>query len=155
MSRERDLRASGPLQVAAGLVVIACVAMTAQNGVTRHRDPVGVRRGFIAVGEILRITLPGGRQAAPLASAGALAFALLPSFRGHPDFSVSIALAVTVVTFGSVIGAFPRTLVGRGMQLDELARRVITTLVAAALFQPRARRPARPAAARLDAGCRP
>jgi hypothetical protein len=47
---------------------------------------------------------------------------------------VTVWLAVTVVTFGSVIGAFPRTLVGRGLHLDELARRIFSTLVAATTF---------------------
>ena len=52
------------------------------------------------------------------------------------DVPLAVALAVTVVTIGSVVGAFPRALVGRGMHIDELARRVLTTLVAAALFRP-------------------
>lgn len=133
--RTAELRAAVPLQVAAGLVVIACVAVTAQRGVADLWIPLAFA-GFIAVGEILRIVLPGGRQAAPLASAGSLAFALLPGFRGFEGYHVSVWLAVTVVTFGSVIGAVPRTLVGRGLHLDELARRVFTTLVAAAMFQP-------------------
>ncbi|MFN8157634.1 MAG: hypothetical protein U0R68_09455 [Candidatus Nanopelagicales bacterium] len=132
--RTAELRAAVPLQVAAGLVVIASVAVTAQQSIQDIWIPLAFA-GFIAVGEILRIVLPGGRQAAPLASAGSLAFALLPGFLNH-DYSVTVALAVSVVTFGSVIGAIPRTLVGRGLHLDELARRVFTTLVAAAMFQP-------------------
>ena len=133
--RTAELRAAVPLQVAAGLVVIACVAKTAAEGIGGLAIPIafGV---FIAVGEVLRIVLPGGRQAAPLASAGALAFALLPGFNGDDStaFPVTVWLAVTVVTFGSVIGAFPRTLVGRGLHLDELARRIFSTLVAATTF---------------------
>jgi hypothetical protein len=137
---ERELRAAGPLLVAAGLAVVASVAVTASAGL------VGIDLGvclafaaFIALGEVLRITLPGGRQTAPLAAAGSLAFALLPEFNGNPiapSASLAVALAVTVVTIGSVVGAFPRALVGRGMHLDELARRVLTTLFAAALFRP-------------------
>ena len=34
-------------------------------------------RAFIALGELVRITLPGGRDAAPIATAGALGYALL------------------------------------------------------------------------------
>jgi hypothetical protein len=140
MNPERELRAAGPLLVAAGLAVVASVAITASAGL------VGVDLGvslafaaFIALGEVLRITLPGGRQTAPLAAAGSLAFALLPEFNGSPiapTAALAVALAVTVVTVGSVVGAFPRALVGRGMHLDELARRVLTTLFAAALFRP-------------------
>jgi hypothetical protein len=140
MTPERELRAAGPLLVAAGLAVVAAVAITASAGL------VGIDLGvcltfaaFIALGEVLRITLPGGRQTAPLAAAGSLAFALLPEFNGRPiapSAGLAVALAVTVVTIGSVVGAFPRALVGRGMHLDELARRVLTTLFAAALFRP-------------------
>ncbi len=143
MSGERELRAAGPLVVAAGLAAVASVAVTAEQVSAAPVGTVGVLLPisvafavFIAVGEILRITLPGGRQSAPLASAGAIAFALVPSFGGealHYEFP----LAVTVVTIGSVVGAFPRALVGRGMHLDELARRVLTTMFAAALLRPR------------------
>jgi len=135
VTQERDLRAAGPLQVVAGIVVIASVAITAQAGVPEFAIALAFAL-FISVGEILRINLPGGRQAAPLASAGALAYALLPAFRGYPPLDISVPLAVSVVTLGSVVGAFPRALVGRGMHLDELARRVLTTLFAAALFRP-------------------
>ncbi len=137
MTPERDLRAAGPLIVAAGLVVVASVAVTASAGVPAGYLGVCLAfAAFIAVGEILRITLPGGRESAPLASAGSLGFALLPAFHGVSVGAHSVALTVTVVTMGSVVGAFPRALIGRGMHIDELARRVLTTLLAAALFRP-------------------
>ena len=133
MSPDRELRAAGPLLVAAGLVVIASVSLTARERPENVRALVAFGL-FIAIGEVLRITLSGGRQTAPLASAGAVAFALLPSYSGdvlnHPD----AALVVTVVTVASVFGAFPSGIVGRGMHVDELARRVLTTLIAALSF---------------------
>jgi hypothetical protein len=133
-SAERELRAAGPLIVAAGLAVVASVAITATTGLQDVWVCLAFA-AFIAVGEVLRITLPGGREAAPLASAGALAFALLPGFQGS-DIHVTVALAVTVVTTGSVVGAFPRAFVGQGLHLDELARRVLTTMLAAAVLIP-------------------
>ncbi|CAB4846496.1 unannotated protein [freshwater metagenome] len=159
MKDDRELRAAGPLLIAAALVVVASVTITAaaQPESSASSDVWRISLAFalfIAVGEILRITLPGGRQTAPLASAGALAFALLPGFLGaegvfgaegifgSPEdmsagrLAAAAALAVTVVTVGSVVGAFPRALVGRGMHLDELARRILTTMFAAALFRP-------------------
>jgi hypothetical protein len=138
VSSDRELRAAGPLLLAAGLAVVCSIALTVAKGVSTPL--VAVAFGvFIAIGEVLRITLPGGREAAPLAAAGALAFALLPGFLNYPSLDHasidhSVPLAVTVVTVGSVVGAFPRALVGRGMHVDELARRVLTTLFAAALF---------------------
>jgi hypothetical protein len=140
MTPERELRAAGPLLVAAGLAVVAAVAVTASAGLVDVDLGVCLAfAAFIALGEVLRITLPGGRQTAPLAAAGSLAFALLPEFDDRaiaPTAALAVALSVTVVTIGSVVGAFPRALVGRGMHLDELARRVLTTLFAAALFRP-------------------
>jgi len=134
MSNQRELRAAGPLNVAAGIAVVASVASVVQWGVPQ----LGVAAaflGFIALGEILRISLPNGRQAAPLAAAGALAYALLPSF-GDQQVSISIGLAVSVVTLGSAVGSFPRALVGRGMNLEELSRRALITLFTAAIFRP-------------------
>jgi hypothetical protein len=143
---ERELRTAGPLLVAAGLIVTASVAFTANAaaaappGEVHQLIPISIAFAvFIALGEILRITLPGGRQTAPLAAAGSIAFALLPAFAtgdGLVRLSYGPALAVTVVTVGSVVGAFPSALVGRGMHLDELGRRVLTTLFAAAMFRP-------------------
>jgi hypothetical protein len=133
------MRAAGPLVVAAGIAVIAAVAVTAQDWSTgRYGDLRAVPLAFglfIAVGEILRINLPGSRQSAPLAAAGAIAFALLPGFKGLGQLDYSWSLVVTVVTLGSVVGAFPGALVGRRIHLDELARRVLTSMLAAALFR--------------------
>jgi len=140
VSDDRQMRAAGPLLVAAGIAVVASVAVTAE---TWGSPDVAALQGiplafalFIAVGEVLRIALPGHRQSAPLASAGAIAFALLPAFLGFPPLHYGWPLVVTVVTVGSVLGAFPGAIVGRGMHLDELARRVLTTMLAAAVFRP-------------------
>lgn len=129
-----ELRAALPLNVAAGIAVVASVVATVQTGVPQLGAALAFA-GFIALGEVLRIALPNGRQAAPLAAAGALAYALLPAFAGEPVV-ISVGLAVSVVTVGSVVGAFPRALVGRGMNLDELSRRALTTLITAAIFRP-------------------
>jgi HD domain len=133
MSNERELRAAGPLIVIAGIAVVASVAATVQAKVEQPGIALAFML-FIVIGEVLRIALPNGRQAAPLASAGALAYALLPSFNGEA-VAISVPLAVSVVTIGSVVGAFPRAMVGRGMNLDELSRRILTTLFAATLFR--------------------
>jgi len=141
MSDDTQLRAVGPIYVAAGVVVVASVAYVAGHASDIPKDYLGISlafAAFIALGEILRITLPGGRQAAPLAAAGSIAFALVSAFSvgGYPllDDGAAMALAVTVVTTGSVVGAFPSAIVGRGIHLDELARRILTTLLAAGLM---------------------
>ena len=145
MSRETDVRAAGPVVLLAGLVVVASLTTTITQGLTTTvagiEDPLDAIRSciafalFIAVGEVMRLTLPGGRQSAPLASAGALAFALLPTWPGlQGDLGVPVALAVTVVTVGSVIGSVPRAFAGRSVMVEELARRVLATVVASYLF---------------------
>jgi hypothetical protein len=135
MSRETDLRVEGPVVLLAGLIVVACVAVTVtQDYAAGMLLECFAFALFIAIGEIMRLTLPGGRTTAPLAAAGALAFALLPVWGvNQQEAGVPTELAVTVVTIGSLIGTFPRTFARRGMHLDELARRVIATLVASLL----------------------
>ncbi len=74
MSADRELRAAGPLLVAAGIAVVASVAVTAESWNEQTGKDLGaiplVFALFIAVGEVLRITLPGSRQSAPLAVGG-------------------------------------------------------------------------------------
>ena len=135
MSRRSDTRSVLPLQLAAAVVAVGSFAYTASNPLPEGILGAGVVFGiFIALGEILRVTLPGGRQAAPLAAAGSLAFALLPSFKGVP--LPGVAFAVTVVTLASIVGSLPRVFVGRGIHLDEVSQRVLMTATAAALIAP-------------------
>jgi len=139
MADQREMGAAGPLLVAAGITVVAAVATTANNPLPATKLAfiwIPIAFGlFIAIGEMLRISLPGSRESAPLASAGAIAFALLPGFPDYGRMTYEWPLVVTVVTLGSVVGAFPGALVGRGLHLDELARRVLTAALAAVVFR--------------------
>jgi HD-GYP domain-containing protein (c-di-GMP phosphodiesterase class II) len=139
---DNDMRVVGPLVILAGIVVVAAVTVVyrdrlwqntlADDAVTRTCIAFAL---FIAVGEVLRLTLPGGRESAPLASAGALAFALLPLWGGiDGPKGVPTPLVIAVVTIGSVLGALPRAFAGRAMHVDELARRVLVTLAASLLM---------------------
>jgi hypothetical protein len=133
--KRADVRSVVSLQLAAALVAMASLAYTAANLPEARSIQAGLVFGvFIALGEVLRVTLPGGRQAAPLAAAGALAFALLPSI---DDVKLpGVAFAVTVVTLASILGSLPRVFVGRGIHVDELSQRVLMTATAAALIRP-------------------
>ncbi len=78
----RGARVSAPdsgrwlLVVFAGLLLVWSVAQTAVTGV--HDVHAALAFGaLIALGELLRLNLPGDREAAPMATAGALAYALL------------------------------------------------------------------------------
>jgi hypothetical protein len=139
MAEQRELGAATALFAAAGIAVVAAVALTAGHGAESAQPGlvmIPVTFGlFIAVGEVLRISLPGSRESAPLASAGAIAFALLPGFKDFGLMAYGWPLVVTVVALGSVVGAFPGALVGRGPHMDELARRILTSALAAVVFR--------------------
>jgi hypothetical protein len=123
-----------PLLVLAGLIVAGSAAALAVNGAAEIRIAAGFAL-LIAIGEVVRITLPGDREAAPLAAAGALAYALLPAFAGQP-MTYGVPQAVVVVSVGTALGALPYIAAGRSMRADEFTRRVIVTAVVAAIFRP-------------------
>ncbi|MGK4582914.1 HD-GYP domain-containing protein [Kitasatospora sp. HPMI-4] len=89
----------------------------------------------IAVGERVRITLPGDREQAPIGIAAALAYALLGSLRGLPT-SHGVLQVIAVTGVGMVSGAVPPFRAPCPARADAAARRLITVAVAAALFQP-------------------
>ncbi|MDX6419510.1 MAG: hypothetical protein QOG28_4130, partial [Trebonia sp.] len=65
-----------PLVAFAGLLIIWSVAQTAVSGVQDVHAAVAFG-ALIAFGELLRLNLPGDREAAPIATAGAMAYALV------------------------------------------------------------------------------
>jgi hypothetical protein len=124
----------------AGLVVLAAMGLvlyaavhTANTGLVELHVALAFG-ALICVGEAVRITLPGDREAAPLGSAGALAYALLPAWRGV-ETSYGTSQVITVTAAAVLIGVFPHAAVGRPVQLDSLARRLLTVALAAAMFR--------------------
>ena len=118
---------------AALLAVIAMVATASPGGFVDTRLAVAFG-AFIAFGELMRITLPGGRDAAPIGTAGALAYVLLTRVPGDvADHSALQVVAVVVVAM--LIGIAPHAVVGRAPALDSLARRLLSVGVAAAIFR--------------------
>jgi HD superfamily phosphodiesterase len=95
--------------------------------------------GLIALGELVRINLPGDRSAAPLGAAAGLAYALLGDFRTHDavtptTYGVMQVVAVSTITI--MIGTIPHMAVGQAPRLEALARRVLVAGFAAVLFRP-------------------
>ncbi|MFE9408264.1 HD-GYP domain-containing protein [Streptomyces sp. NPDC006704] len=91
---------------------------------------------LIAVGELARWgARDGERDPAPLASAGALAYALLGQNAGHPT-GHGVLQVIAVVVAASLLGCVPHVAAGRGPGPDEMARRVFTAGFAAVCFQP-------------------
>jgi hypothetical protein len=118
----------------AGLLVVGSITQVAAVGVRDSRTAV-LFGALIAVGELLRMVMPGNREVAPIASAGSLGYALLlrvgPVPATHSAFQV-----LTVAACGTLVGSLPHIAVGRIPRLDALARRLLTPALVALAFRP-------------------
>jgi hypothetical protein len=122
------------LLAVSGMLVLAAVANLAVS-----MPPVkpAVAFGlFIAFGELLRLALPGGREAAPIAMVGALAYALLLTVGGAPVPTAHTALQVIAVSaIGMTIGALPHVAAGRPVGLTGMCTRLVTVACLAFIFR--------------------
>jgi acid phosphatase family membrane protein YuiD len=121
-----------------GMLVVAALAHTAAERLT---DPqVAIAFGsVIAIGELLRLGLPGGREAAPIASAAALAYALLLRVGQLPPGHIHrvVALQVIAVTaVGMTVGVLPHIAAGRPAGLTGMATRLVAVACVAFAFRP-------------------
>ncbi len=121
------------LVIFAGVLLIAAVAQTAAAGVDHIRAALAFG-GLIAFGELLRLNLPGDREAAPIATAGALAYALLIRV-GEAPARHSPEQVVAVAAIGMLVGALPHLAVGRPARLSGMAARLVAVAVAAGVFR--------------------
>jgi hypothetical protein len=127
---------TGPLIVVAAGAVVAILGLVVTASPNGFVD-VGVAAAFaafIALGELVRITLPGGRDAAPIATAGALAYALLTRYDGEPT-QHSAFQVVAVVVVAMLVGVAPHVVAGRAPSVDTLARRLLVVAFAAGVFR--------------------
>ncbi|MDR2983345.1 MAG: HD domain-containing protein [Nocardiopsaceae bacterium] len=125
--------------VAAGLLAVAAIAQAAVVGIVQPGDAVAFG-SLVALGELLRITLPGNRESAPIAAAGALGYALLLGIGERP--AVQSAMQVIVITAGGmIVGALPHLAAGRPARLAGMASRLIAVACVAFVFRPLARIP--------------
>ena len=97
--------------------------------------------GFIAFGELLRLALPGGREAAPIAMVGGLSYALLlvlPAGKHyHPVAQTQSALLViAVAAVGMVVGTLPHIAAGRDAGLTGMCTRLVAIACVAFVFRP-------------------
>jgi hypothetical protein len=125
------LSAAGMLAVAA-LAHLAAVPVVALNVAV----PFGA---LVATGELLRLTLPGGRETAPTASAGALAYALLlhvGSVTGGPATPVPALQVIAVTAIGMMVGALPHLAADRPVGLTGMASRLVAVALVAFAFRP-------------------
>ncbi|MDX6274753.1 MAG: hypothetical protein QOJ92_1963 [Frankiales bacterium] len=118
----------------ATLLSVAAVGRTASIGVQRPGWALAFA-GLVALGEIARVRLPGGRETAPIAIAGSLGYAFVTSINGtaarHGALQVTAVVAVAMVA-----GSFLHVAAGRPTRPDELARRLLVIALAAAVYRP-------------------
>jgi len=122
------------LIAAAGMLVIASVTQVGAVGLKDSRTAI-MFGTLIAVGELLRMIMPGNREVAPIASAGSLGYALLLRVGNQPA-THSAFQAVTVTACGTIVGALPHIAVGRVPALDAMARRILSPALVAFVFRP-------------------
>ncbi|MFF3842085.1 HD domain-containing protein [Streptomyces sp. NPDC001930] len=136
----------GAVYGAALLLSLAGFASTLWNGVDEPGNALAFGT-LIVLGELARWgaapgegasparEAPGGSEPAPLAAAGALAYALLGASAGTAT-THGVLQIVAVVVAARLAGIVPHIARGRGPGLDHLARRVLTVGFAALCFQP-------------------
>ena len=92
--------------------------------------------GFIAFGELLRLALPGGREAAPIAMVGAMSYALLMSLpmQGVSHYDALLVIAVSAI--GMTVGALPHIAAGRPAGLTGMCARLVAVACVAFVFRP-------------------
>jgi HD-GYP domain-containing protein (c-di-GMP phosphodiesterase class II) len=131
-----QVRDSGQLLLAsaAGVLLVASVAQTAGVGLRDSRAAIAFGI-VIAFGELLRLSLPGDRESAPIGMAGALAYALLVRVGTTPSLH-SAQQVVTVTAIGMLIGAIPHLAVGRPARIGAMASRLLAVASVAFLFRP-------------------
>ncbi|MFC6878576.1 MULTISPECIES: HD-GYP domain-containing protein [Actinomadura] len=129
----------------AGLIVI--VAVTQVAAARLEQPDVAIVFGvLIALGELFRMVMPGNREVAPIASAGAIGYALLvgvgPEGAAADDWLGVVAArhsplqVVAVTAAGMLVGSLPHIAVGRSPRFDAMARRLLTVAVVALCFRP-------------------
>jgi hypothetical protein len=108
--------------------------------------------GFIAFGELFRLALPGGREAAPIAMVGAMAYAMLLALPGphrplpghHRPVPGLVPmpvhyyalLVVVVAAMGMTVGALPHIAAGRSAGLTGMCTRLVAVSCVAFIFRP-------------------
>ncbi|MFD3336268.1 HD-GYP domain-containing protein [Streptomyces sp. NPDC058700] len=125
----------GAVHGAALLLSLAGFASTLWYGVVEPGNALAFGT-LVALGELARRgAAPDEREPAPLAAAGALAYALLGASGGTATTHGVLQIVAVVVAAG-LAGIVPHLARGKDARPDHLARRVLTVTFAALCFQP-------------------
>jgi HD domain len=92
--------------------------------------------GLVAFGELLRLALPGGREAAPIAMVGAMSYALLLMVPGkNGDAVIPPELVIAVCAVGMMVGALPHIAAGRPAGVTGMCTRLVAVAGLAFVFR--------------------
>jgi len=127
------------LSVTSTLVIVAVAQTAAVHFQGAHL--VAIAFGlYIAFGELLRLVLPGGRVAAPIAMSAALSYAMVLQVAPHHRLMNVPALQVVVVAAaGMAIGSIPHIAAGRRAGVTGMSARLVAVACVAFIFHPLSR----------------
>ena len=127
------------LALATLLVTVALANVgVAEAGVTKNVSGSGLAIAFglyIAFGELLRLALPGGREAAPIAMSAALSYAMVLKTAGHASNTPQLQI-VLVAALGMGLGSLPHIAAGRKAGATGMAARLLAVAAVAFAFHP-------------------
>jgi hypothetical protein len=118
------------------LLVVVAVAHTAVQEVV-GRDVAIAFGVYIAFGELLRLALPGGREAAPIAMSAALSYAMVMQIAGQPKGNQVIGgplQVVIVAAVGMALGSLPHIAAGRRAGITGMSARLVAVACVACIF---------------------
>jgi hypothetical protein len=129
---------SARLLLLGGTAVLVAVSVAHLVGL--EYSSVAIAFGlFVAFGELLRLALPGGREAAPIAMTAALALAMVVDIakinHGRP-ISLAPTQVVGVAALGMALGALPHIAAGRPVGISGMSARLVAVAFVAFIFRP-------------------
>lgn len=134
---DRDVQRTTALGRVLVVVVIlgvgASVVVGVDDGIARL-DVAASFAALVAIGDLMRVRLPGNRPAAPIALAAAIGYAMIFDVGGKP-IQQSVAQVIWVVAGGCCVGSAVQALAGRRPQWTLLARRVVSAALVATAFR--------------------
>lgn len=113
---------------------LAGFVMTARDGIPQLHVAVSFAV-LVLVGELLRVNLPGDRDASPIGGAAALAYSLLVVLDNGVRAEHGVATVVAVVFTAGVASALIHEALQRDARSSDLAHRILATAAAAAAFR--------------------
>jgi hypothetical protein len=125
------------LVAATSLLVVVALANTAVWAHVKDSDVAIAFGVYIALGELLRLALPGGREAAPIAMSAAMSYAMVLRIAGQPPHQpvTGGAFQTVIVAAGAMaLGSLPHVAAGRRAGITGMSARLVAVGCVAGLF---------------------